>query len=162
MSDPFEGMQEAKANWIKFGKVGDFVKGTLLEVRDTESQFIDQKTGQKKRQKVYDLQVHVGEYHNSDTTNDEAGNKVVKIIEPAVVLNMGEYWSVSGKDSIDNQMRNVKPGHIIGFRFAEIKPSKTKGNAPQKIIKVMLGGMDPNYMGQTKADAAGGDGFGGF
>ena len=51
--------------------------------------------------------------------------------------------------------RNIKGASIIvkdGFRFAELKESKTPGFDDTKIIKVYVGGMDPTYQGETSRD----------
>lgn len=140
--DPFAGMEEVRANWIKFNVVGDFVKGTLLSARQIPNR-LPGKEGTMTT--VYELRAHLGQFHNADE------NK--QVITPPVVLKANDFWIVSGKESIDNQMRNVKPGTIIGFRLTEIKPSKTKGFNAQKVIKVLVGGQDPEYMGESAGDA---------
>jgi uncharacterized protein (UPF0297 family) len=46
----------------------------------------------------------------------------------------------------------VKVGTIVGIRFVEVKPSKTKGYNPAKIIHAYVGGQDPSYMGEGAVD----------
>jgi hypothetical protein len=43
---------------------------------------------------------------------------------------------IGGKASIERQMANIKIGQKVGFKFVDEKPSKTKGFAPSKLIKV--------------------------
>lgn len=140
-NDPLDNMQEVKSNWIKFGKIGDFVKGTLVSVRDIKSTLPGQ---EGKMNKVYELLTDAGSFHTifEDKT----------VSKDATVVNPEEYWNVAGKPGIDSQMRNVKYGTIVAFRFSEEKPSKTKGFNPNKVIKVLVGGPDPEYMGQTSED----------
>lgn len=141
MSDPnFEGLEEVKSQWIKWGKVGDWIRGTLTDVREMDSN-LPGKTG---KVKVYEFLAHGGSFHDLD----EKKNPVAK----ATVLEKGAIWIIGGKAGIDTQMRNVKLGQIFGMRFAAEKPSKTKGFNPTKVIKVLIGGMDPDYQGQTGGD----------
>jgi hypothetical protein len=51
-------------------------------------------------------------------------------------LEDGSYWNVGGKMAIDTQMRYVKPGQIVGFKFIESRPAKVAGKSPTKIIQV--------------------------
>ena len=46
---------------------------------------------------------------------------------------------------IDNQMRNIKIGQVVGFKFTDEKPSQKKGFNALKIIKVYAGEMDPEF-----------------
>jgi len=149
--DFFSEKNRVKTQWVKFGKIGDFLKGTLTDVREMDSR-LPGKEGTKV--KVYEFKAHAGEFHDSETTVDENGNKMVKILEPAVVLKPDEIWAVGGKPGIDAQMRNVKFGQIFGMRFTDLKPSKNPSFSPQKIIKVYVGGMDQNYQGETLRDVA--------
>ena len=141
-NDPFEeGMSEVKTSWVKWGKIGDFIKGTLVDIREINS-MLPGKEGQ--RVKVYEILAQMGSFHQIDEEK--------KPIDPPVVINVGEYWTIGGKPGIDSQMRNIKLGRIVGLRFTEAKPSKTKGFNALKVIKIYVGGMDPNYVGQNSAD----------
>ena len=77
---------------------------------------------------VYELKADTGSFHEVDDS------KVV-IPEP-IVLNENEICSVGGKNAIDVQMRNVKVGQKVGFKFIDTQASKTKGFAPAKNIRV--------------------------
>lgn len=138
----FNESHAVKSNWVKFGKINDFIKGTLIDVREMMSN-MPGKEGQKV--KVYEFLAHAGSFHDLDEKRNP--------VETPTIVNEGEYWTIGGKVGIDAQMRNVKLGTIVGMRFAEEKPSKTKGFNATKIIKVYVGGQDPNYMGQTAQDS---------
>ena len=137
----FEGLEEVKSQWVKWGAVGDWVRGTLTDVREIDSQ-LPGKQGEKT--KVYEFIAAGGSFHELD----ERKNPVA---EPTV-LEKGSFWTIGGKAGIDNQMRNVKIGQVFGMRFAEEKPSKTKEFNPTKVIKVLVGSMDENYKGETAGD----------
>jgi len=142
MDDIFDPKNEVKTSFIKWGKVGDYIKGTLSDIREINST-LPGKEGQ--RVKIYEFLAQGGEFHRLDEATKQP-------IDPSVVINEGEYWIVGGRVGIDNQLRNVKIGTIVGLRFADSKPSKQKGFNPTKIIKVFLGGIDPNWMGQRAGD----------
>lgn len=138
----FSEKNEIRNNWIKFGKIGDWFKGTLINVREIENQ-MPGKEGQKV--KIYEFVAHNGEFHN-----------ILENKQPApesTRLNSGEIWTVGGKPSIDNQMRRIKINQIFGMRFTEEKPPKHKGLNPQKIIKVYAGPIDPNFAEPEKEDS---------
>jgi hypothetical protein len=134
----FSSENEAKSNWIKFGKVGDWFKATLLGVREIDSAFQpDTKVT------VYDIKVHSGEFHDMDDNKQP--------VEPAVVLEAGQFYSVGGKAGINTQMRNVKKGQIFGAKFIELVPSKTKGFNASKSIKIYYdGSMDEQWLEENK------------
>lgn len=143
-ADPFAGMDEVKSQWIKWGKVGDWIRGTLCDVREMDSQMPD-RAGEKV--KVYEFIASGGSFHNFEKVAGET-----KIDKDPTVLEKGQVWTVGGKAGIDSQMRNVKIGQIFGMRFAEEKPNKNKSFSPTKVVKVLVGEMDPEYQGQTGAD----------
>jgi hypothetical protein len=61
-------------------------------------------------------------------------------------MEKGETYSfITGKNAILQQMKNAKLGQIVGMKFTEELPAKTKGYNKSKIIKVYLGAMDPEY-----------------
>jgi len=117
---------EVASNWVKFYvPVEDKVFGTLIAKRQVKSNLPD-KAGEL--QWVYDLLTDMGSFHEVD-------DKKVVLPTP-IVINAGEIWSVGGKIGIDAQMRNIKIGQKIGFKFLDEKPSKTKGFAPSKNIRI--------------------------
>lgn len=117
---------EVASNWVKFYvPMEDKVFGTLIAKRQVKSNLPD-KAGEL--QWVYDLLTDMGSFHEVD-------DKKVVLPTP-IVINEGEVWSVGGKVGIDAQMRNIKIGQKIGFKFLDEKPSKTKGFAPSKNIRI--------------------------
>ncbi len=136
-NDPFAGMQEVPSNWVKWGKVGDWIKGTFTSKREVEST-MPGKEGEK--QTIYEIFTDSGSFHNIDE------NK--KVADEPTIISKGSYWNIGGKIGIEAQMRNVKPGTIIAMRFTEEIPSKTRGFNPTKKVQVLVGGIDPDYHGQ--------------
>lgn len=124
--DDFSSENEVQSNWVKFNVVGeDKIMGTLTAKRTMKSSIPEQ---EKKDVNIYDVKADYGSFHVTDD------NK--KVIEELVVVEPESQWSIGGKDSIDRQMTNIKLGQKVGFKFMEQVPSKTKGFAPAKIIKV--------------------------
>jgi hypothetical protein len=121
--DDFGSENEVKSNWVKFSKIEDKVLGTLTRITESESQF---NPGEKV--KNYEIKADYGSFHTIDDMK--------KVVEPAVELVPGEFWMIGGKASIERQMANIKIGQKVGFKFVDEKPSKTKGFAPSKLIKV--------------------------
>ena len=130
----FNEDNEVQNNWIKFNKIGDHVKGTLIDMREIDSRIPGQ---EGKKVKVYELKAHYGEFHELDDKK--------KIIEPPIEISDGEFWNVGGRPVIDNQMRNIKIGQVIGFQFTDEKPNTKKGYNALKIIKVRAGEMDAEF-----------------
>lgn len=138
-----DDLKEVKSQWIKWGKVGDWIRGTLCDVREMDSTLSD-KPG---KVKVYEFIAHGGSFHNFEKVNGQ-----VVVDEKPTVLEKGQIWTIGGKAGIDNQMRNVKLGQVFGMRFAEEKPNKNKAFNNTKVVKVLVGEMDPEYQGQSGAD----------
>lgn len=140
--DPLADLQEVPSNWVKWGKVGDFIRGTLVSKRVSDGY------NPGKKQTVYELKTTIGRFYQ--TESDETPTEVKE----------GEFWQVGSKDwtndeletSIGKQMRNVKLGQIVAFQFTGTTPSATKGFQDAKVIKVLVGGHDSEWMGQTSAD----------
>lgn len=142
--DPMEGMEEQKVEYnnLKFGKVGDFIRGTLT---DNSRQIQNNLSKTKEMQTIYQFKIIAGSFHD-----------IVKrqVQETITECKPGEFWSyITGKNAIVQQLKSAKIGQIVGLRLAEIKPSKTPGYDDTKIIKVFLGGMDPEYQGETNEDS---------
>jgi len=125
---------EVTSNWVKFNvPLEDKVFGTLISKRQMKSS-IPGKEGELVW--VYEMKADSGSFHDID-------DKKVVIPEP-ITINAEEIWSVGGKTGIDTQMRNIKLGQKIGFKFIDEKPSKTKGFAPAKNIRVYAPKGDDN------------------
>ncbi len=127
--DPFADMQEIKTQSLTFGKVGDWVRGTLTRRDKATSKFNDG----NKEINVYEFKAQGGVDHDKE-------GKQAELVE-------GAYYTFWGKPQLDNGMRTVNIGQVFGVCFKETKPS-TKGN-PQKIFTVALGGMDESYGGES-------------
>lgn len=133
--DLFNEDNEVKSQFISWGKPGDYFVGTLMGKREVPNQLSDK----NEMQTIYEFKMKEGSFH----TLDDKKNPV----EPAVLINAGEIWSLGGKKSIDAQMRNVKETVIVGMKFIEEQPPKTKGYNPTKVIKVYTQGeVDAEYV----------------
>jgi|TARA_R100000789_G_C3022233_1_gene153761 hypothetical protein len=117
---------EVQSNWVKFYvPLEDKILGTLIAKRTMKSTIPGKEAEDVN---VYELKADLGSFHVKDDDD--------KIVAEPVKINAGEIWSIGGKNSIDIQMRNIKVGQKVGFKFIDEKPSKTKGFAPAKNIKV--------------------------
>ena len=119
--------------WVKFNVSAaddaescDKIFGTLVSKRQIKS------TMQGKEGEM----VNVYEIKATKETSFHVLDEKKKLVEDAIVINPGDVYSVGGTKVIDNQMRNVKVGQQIGLKFVEEQPSKTKGFAPAKIVRV--------------------------
>ena len=141
--DPLEGMQEQKAVYktLAWGKVGDWFKGTLT---DNTRQIVNNLSPKKEMQTIFEFKALGGSFH-------DIVNKVVN--KEATECVKGDFWSlITSKPAMLAQLKNAKLGQVIGFRFSELKESKTPGFDSAKIIKVFLGEMDPEYQGEGAND----------
>lgn len=128
-------------NNLKFGKVGDWFKGTLT---DNTRQIKNNLSSKREMQTIFEFMAHGGSIH-------EIENKVVNV-EPTII-SKGDFWSyITSKGPMLSQLKQAKLGQIIGLKFTEERPNKTPGMNAAKIIKVYIGEMDPEYQGQTAAD----------
>lgn len=121
-----DASNEVPSNWVKFNvPMEDKIMGTLIAKRTVKSTIPGR---EDEDTTVYELKADVGSFHELDESK--------KLIETPITVNEGEIWSIGGKNAIDVQMRNIKIGQKVGFKFIDEKPSKTKGFAPAKNIKV--------------------------
>lgn len=123
---------EVQSNWVKFNvsheqdpAKADKIFGTFISKRQVKSTIPGK---EHELVWVYELKADSGSFHDIDDKK--------KVIEEPIIVNPGEVWSIGGKTGIDTQMRNIKLGQKIGFKFIDEKPSKTKGFAPAKNIRV--------------------------
>ena len=123
--DVFSDENIIPSNWVSWGTpVEDKIFGTLIRKFKTTSNY----DGKEKTVENYELKADFGSYHKLDDKKNP--------VEPAIEVVANEFYNIGGKDSIEKQMRNIKVGQKIGFKFIEETPSKVKGHAPAKIIKV--------------------------
>lgn len=117
---------EVKSNFAKFNvPQEDKVMGTLISKRQVKSN-LPGKEGELVW--LYELKVDEGTFHALDEKK--------KLIDEPIEADPGSFWTVGGKPGIDNQMRNVKLGQKVGFKFIDETPAKTKGFNPSKNIRV--------------------------
>jgi len=126
--NPLADMDISKIPFMKFANPGDYIRGTLLEVSESEDKFAKQPGA---KQRLYLIKAAVGKYQ------DETGTIEIK---------NGDYYFIGGKPSIDKGMKLVKVGQIVGVVFIGTKASKEKGYAPAKVFEVRKLGMDPDFV----------------
>ena len=136
----FEGMEEAKRPQIKFGKIGDWFKGIVV---DNTREIPNQLSARHEMQTIYEFKAKGGSFHN-------IVNRVVDT-EPTIIEE-GEFYSYFAKDFVRAQLKNAKIGQVIGLRYSVDKPSSKPGNNPAHIISVFHGEMDPTYQGEQAGD----------
>ena len=140
--DLFNENNEVKSQFISWGAPGDYFVGTLMGKREVPNQL----STKGEMQTIYEFKMKEGSFH----TLDDKKNPV----EPAVLINAGEIWSLGGKKSIDAQMRNVKSTVVVGMKFIEETPPKTKGYNPTKVVKVYTTGeVDAEYVKELEAES---------
>ena len=139
--DPmFTEENEAKSSLMKFNKIGDAFKGTLVEKKKQKSIYKEDEL-----QSFYKFLVHGGEYHNLD----EDG----QFIESPIKLEKGTFIGLWGKPQIDDVLLNCKIGQIVGIRLKDKKKSARPGYKPTNVYSIYPGGMDEEYLGQSEGDA---------
>lgn len=138
--DQFEGMEEVKTNTFKFGKPGDWFRGTLTA---NDREVPNKLSAKKEMQRVLEFKMKGGSFH-------PIVNNVPQ--DAAVEVKDGDFMSVFAKPVIWNQVRNAKLGQVVGMHFAEERASTQPGMNATKVIKVYLGAMDPDYKGETSSD----------
>ncbi len=126
---------------IKFGKVGDFIKGTLT---NNTKQMKNELSEKGEMQTVFEIKVAAGSFH---LMTDRVVDATPTIPQP------GEFWSyITGKPVMLDMLKGVKIGQIVGLRFTESKKSKKPGFNDTKIIKVYPGAKDDTYQGEQSGD----------
>ena len=155
MSDNYE---EIKAKMFKFGGVGDFLKGTLIDVSKTNSP-----DAYGKLSYIYKVKAEEGSFLGS-SKNEKTGK--FKIDDEATVVNKGDeyvFFIPTTKGVLIGAMKDIKLGQKFMIKFTELKPT-TKGN-DAKIVKVFAGKnkdgsplMDEEWLASKEVDE-GLDGF---
>lgn len=115
---------EAQNNFLKWGDVGDFIFGTLVSKKQVPSTLEDRKG---EMQWVYEFKVKEGQYHEMDKNKAPIGDPIV--LEP------GDIISVGGRAMYDSRMSRVKIGQMVGLKFTELLPAKSKSRSDTKMIK---------------------------
>ena len=132
---------EIKSSVVSWGKVGDFIEGTLTDIRVREVK--DDKKGLI-RKNIYEIKADAGQFHEIDDKKNP--------IEPAIDCGTGDYYIIwGGKESIDNGFRKTKIGQKVKVMFSEEFEPKTKGYSGFKLIKVYIGVMDTEWLESEEA-----------
>ena len=147
-----DASNEAKNSFVSWGKIGDFVYGTLVGVKQVKST-LPGKEGQL--QNVYEVKVKQSSYHNLDEDK--------RPMEKPETPEEGEIVSVGGRAGTDSRMARVKIGQMFGQKFVEELPAQTKGFNKTKIIKVFTPKdittgeylMDEEFLAEQQADVHG-------
>lgn len=141
-TDPiFNEENKVRTSAIKWGKVGDWLKGTLVDnTREVPNTLSDK----DEMQRIFEFKIHAGQFHN-------IVDRVVD--EKPTVLEAGHFWSVYAKPGLAQQMRNLKIGQVVGLKFAKELDPKVKGYNKTKVIEVYPGAMDPDYKGEQAGDS---------
>lgn len=141
----FSTENEVKSNFISWGKPGDFIVGTLASTREVENNLPGKPAGEM--QTIYEFKALDGSFHVLDDRKQPVAD--------ATIVKAGEFWNVGGKKGIDAQMRNIKIGQVLGMKFMEEIPSKTKGFNPTKVVKIFTTGkMDTDFLAGLDAKNA--------
>ena len=127
--------QEVKSSTVSWGKVGDYIEGTLSDIRVREVR--DDVKG-RIRKNVYEIKADAGLYHEMD-------DKRIPI-DPEVKVSAGDFYMVwGGKEMIDNGMKKAKIGQKVKVSFVQENEPTAKGRSGFKLTKVYLGVMDESF-----------------
>ena len=137
--DLYSDADEVQSNNVDWGKIGDFINGTLVDRDNVTTTYGDKM--------LYTVRADGGSFH--------AVAKDKSIAKTATEIKAGDLWTVWGRNKIfDAQMKEIKDGQKFGLLFAETKSSQHGNDA--KIIKVRTKGvMDTEYT--SGDDVASGD-----
>lgn len=139
-NDPLFNEENLSKNaFISWGKFGDFVKGTLTSKKQVPNKLSETPGAM---QWNYEILADTGSFH---AIKDDIVSPTPTIIQP------GNFIKVGGRVSIDDHMRNIKVGQIVGLRY-NADGKKVKGRKVAKIVGVYPGAINKDYMGQTASD----------
>ncbi len=133
--DLFDEEARVKPLWVKWGKVGDYIAGTLINVKVIKSTL---KGKEGTDQKIYEIMATApddthkdfGQYHEFEDNGD--AKKEVTKVKP------GKIYLVGGKFDIDDAMTHAELGQFVVMKFIEERPNKKKGYNPSKVVQVWL------------------------
>ena len=142
-TETYDDNDVVKAAWVKWGKVGNYIQGTLISVSDQMQ--VNQYSGKEENARRYEIKADAGQFNDIDDEKQP--------IEPAIDIKEGEIWTVGDHFTIHNSLKNIKVGTKLKIEFFETKKSKTKGNAPMKVRRVLSKGtMDQEWLDEQDAD----------
>ena len=122
-NEDFDAKNVPASNWMKFVKVGDYVKGTFTEKHIKPGQ------GDFKDQMVYSVV-------NAEATID--GKKSTE-----KEFNLGV-----SSDYVNQRLNSLVPGTRFGVRFDKEIIAKIKGHHNAKSLLPNVWGIDPEYKGK--------------
>lgn len=137
--DLFDEDNEVKPtfNTLKFGEVGDYIRGTLISNSRT---MVNNLSPKKELQTVFEIRASSGEFHNIIKK---------KVQKEVTVIEEGDVWSyITSNPIMLKGLGEIKIGQIVGLKFAEIKEAKQSGWDNAKIVRIYAGKMDPKYKGE--------------
>lgn len=146
--DFFSDENAVKGSWVSWGKIGDSVKGTIVDRYERPDTLSKVKGAM---QVIYEIKVMSGSFHA--LLKQEGGGPGKPADEPTI-LKEGEIWNIGCKPTLAAQMKNAKIGQIVGLKFMETVKSKTPGNYDAKIVKVFTQGvMDEAWLTAMEEEA---------
>ena len=131
-----DGYERPSSLWVKWGKVDDVIKGTYIGN-------VDRINKDGSSQHVYEIKAEAGSYFYFEKQEDTS----IKMDKEPTIVEPGQVYLVGGKKIIDNVMRRAKIGQKVLFRFVDTF-KMPQGIA--KTIEVKLGGMDEDYIDESK------------
>ena len=113
------------SNWMKFMKVGDYVKGTFVE------KYLKVGQGEFKDQQVYHLMNCEAVVDGKKTSEKE--------------FNVG-----ISSNYVNTRLNSIVPGQRIGIKFDKEIASKVKGHHNAKSLLPNVFGIDPSFKGKEE------------
>jgi len=87
----FNAENEVRAAFVKWGKIGDWFEGTLLDIREVDSRLPGQ---EGTKQKIYDFKARVGGFHDEIKSQNPDGTTSISYKQTVLVA--GDQWSLGG------------------------------------------------------------------
>lgn len=132
--DLFKDMEEVESGVLKFGKVGDYFKGTLVSIAKESVNRISEKG---EMQRVFEFKAIVGSFHNIVKK---------KVNDKPTVIAPGESYIYFSKGMTKKMLEKAKVGQEVGIQFVEEKEARQPGYSDTKIIRVLLGKMNEEWL----------------
>lgn len=143
-----ENYNEAQSQIMKFNEIGDFIKGTLIDVSKRQSP-----DAYGKISTIFTIKVKEGKFLGS-SKNEKTGKS--KLDETPTIMHEGEEYVLFADGILAGLMKKIKIGQKFMVKLTELKPT-TKGN-DAKIKKVFPGTdeqgkplMDTEWLEEQKA-----------
>jgi hypothetical protein len=133
--DLFNEENRVKPLFVKWGKVGDYIAGTLINVKHIKST-LPGKEGQD--QKIYEILTEAPDENHKDFGQYHELDDKKNALPDATKVKPGKIYLVGGKFDIDDAMLHAKLGQFVVMKFLEERPNKKKGYNPSKVVQVWL------------------------